>query len=216
MLRKESVDETTLGLIRQLQGKEYLKGFILVGGTGLALQIGHRKSIDIDLFSISDFDQVSILENLEKDFGFQVDYLEKNTLKGAIRGVKVDLLTHPYTSIKPPLNIDNLQIASIEDICAMKINAISNDGTRVKDFIDIYYLFNSYDLDKMLGFYQEKYQLRNRFHALKSLNYFSEVESDDWPELIADKKLTWKVIMRKIDENCKEFTASLTGKQKNR
>jgi hypothetical protein len=186
MLRKESVDETTLGLIRQLQGKEYLKGFILVGGTGLALQIGHRKSIDIDLFSISDFDQVSILENLEKDFGFQVDYLEKNTLKGAIRGVKVDLLTHPYTSIKPPLNID------------------------------IYYLFNSYDLDKMLGFYQEKYQLRNRFHALKSLNYFSEVESDDWPELIADKKLTWKVIMRKIDENCKEFTASLTGKQKNR
>jgi len=125
MLRTESVDRTTLDLIRQLQGKKYLEDFVLVGGTGLALQIGHRKSIVIDLFSISDFDQERVLENLEKDFGFQADYIERNTLKGTIHGVKVDLITHPYTLIKPPLNIDNVQIASIEDICAMKINAIS-------------------------------------------------------------------------------------------
>lgn len=203
MLRKESIDETTLELIRQLQGKEYLRDFILVGGTGLALQIGHRKSNDIDLFSISGFDQESVLENLERD-----------TLKGTIRAVKVDLLTHPYTLIKPPLRIDNVQIASTEDICAMKINAISNDGTRVKDFIDIYYLFNIYDLDKMLRLYQEKYQLRNRFHALKSLNYFSEVEPGNWPELIADKKLSWNTVMKEIDKNCKKFSESLRRKQK--
>jgi len=65
----------------------------------------------------------------------------------------------------------------------------------------------------MLRLYQEKYQLRNRFHALKSLNYFSEVESGEWPELIADKKLTWTEVMRKIDTNCIEYSKSLSRKQ---
>ena len=214
MLRNESVDETALDLIRQLQEKDYLRDFILVGGTGLALHIGHRKSDDIDLFSSSGFNQERILENLERDFGFQVDYLERDTLKGAIGGVKVDLLTHPYNLIKPPLNMDNVRIASMEDICAMKINAISNDGTRVKDFIDIYYLFNAFDLDMMLKLYQQKYKLRNRFHALKSLNYFSEVESGEWPELILDIELTWKEVMNEIDRKCKDFSKSLRRKQK--
>ncbi len=154
------------------------------------------------------------MENLERDFGFQVDYLERDTLKGAIGGVKVDLLTHPYNLIKPPLNMDNVRIASMEDICAMKINAISNDGTRVKDFIDIYYLFNAFDLDMMLKLYQQKYKLRNRFHALKSLNYFSEVESGEWPELILDIELTWKEVMNEIDRKCKDFSKSLRRKQK--
>ena len=214
MLRNESVDETALDLIRQLQEKDYLRDFILVGGTGLALHIGHRKSDDIDLFSSSGFNQERILENLERDFGFQVDYLERDTLKGAIGGVKVDLLTHPYNLIKPPLKMDNVRIASMEDICAMKINAISNDGTRVKDFIDIYYLFNAFDLDMMLKLYQQKYKLRNRFHALKSLNYFSEVESGEWPELILDIELTWKEVMNEIDRKCKDFSKSLRRKQK--
>ena len=214
MLRKESVDETTFDLIRQLQEKDYLREFMLVGGTGLALQIGHRKSDDIDLFSIPGFDQVRMLENLERDFGFQLDSLERNTLKGSIARIKVDLLTHPYPLIKPPLSFDNVRIASMEDICAMKINAISNDGTRVKDFIDIYYLFNAFDLNIMLRLYQEKYKLRNKFHALKSLNYFTEVNSGDWPELIADRNLTWKEVMKEIDEKCKDFNKSLPGKNK--
>ena len=68
MLHKESVEPSTLELLIELQGKDYLQGFHLVGGTALALKMGHRKSIDLDLFSNSDFDAGYILENLAVDF----------------------------------------------------------------------------------------------------------------------------------------------------
>jgi hypothetical protein len=209
MLQSESLDEKTFDLIRRLLEKEYLNEFFLVGGTGLALQIGHRKSDDIDLFSISGFDQVKTLENLESDFGFSMDYMEANTLKGSIDGIKVDLLTHGYRHIKPPVNFESIRIASPEDICAMKINAICNDGTRVKDFIDIYYLMRIFTLTEIIEFYKNKYELRNPFHALKSLNYFSEVETGDWPVLISCSELTWQEVMDRIDQECKAYSLSL-------
>ncbi|MCF8224912.1 MAG: nucleotidyl transferase AbiEii/AbiGii toxin family protein [Bacteroidales bacterium] len=213
MLRKESVDEKVFLLIQQLQRKDYLKSFILVGGTGLALQIGHRKSDDVDLFSPGDFDHYVILQELEKEYEFHLDYLERNTIKGSIGGIKVDILSHKYKLIKQPLETEGLCIASMQDIGAMKLNAISNDGTRVKDFIDLYYLLESFGVKEMLEFYEAKYQLRNSMHVLKSMNYFNEVDLADWPVLIRDKKLTWKDVRSLIDKKCKEYFLSLPGKE---
>ena len=96
MLQRESVDNRVLELICSLQNESYLQDFFLVGGTGLALQIGHRKSDDIDLFTLNEFDQKGLLERLESDFGFSMDYIENNTVKGSIEDVKVDLLSHKY------------------------------------------------------------------------------------------------------------------------
>lgn len=84
MLHTKTVTREVLRLIRKLQEKQYLEDFYLVGGTGLALQIGHRKSDDIDLFTNNDFDNNRLLEKLEADFGFEADQVEKNTLKGTI------------------------------------------------------------------------------------------------------------------------------------
>ena len=82
MLHAESVEQSTLELLVQLQKQEYLSGFHLAGGTALALKMGHRKSIDIDLFSNFSFDVGNLLENLSADFSFNLFFSAKNTIKG--------------------------------------------------------------------------------------------------------------------------------------
>ena len=90
MLYKNAVDSSTLDLLIQLQHKEYLKDFFLVGGTALALKIGHRKSIDLDLFSTISFDTNHLLENLSADFPFKLFFSATNTLKGSINQIQVE------------------------------------------------------------------------------------------------------------------------------
>ena len=136
MLHQETVDESTLELLIQLQNKDYLKGFYLAGGTALALSMGHRKSVDIDLFSDFKFDTAAILENLSADFVFQLFFSASNTIKGSINGIQIDILAHRYPLVGEPLFAENISMLSIEDITAMKLNAITVSGQRVKDFID--------------------------------------------------------------------------------
>jgi len=80
MLQKKAVRSNTLELIRSLQSDEFFNDFYLVGGTALALQIGHRESIDIDLFTTKDFDVNSTLEYLEQEYAFSLQLSAKNTL----------------------------------------------------------------------------------------------------------------------------------------
>ena len=129
MLHKETVDQSTLELLTGLQQKEYLKGFHLVGGTALALMIGHRKSVDLDLFSNFSFDTVQILENLSSDFSYTLFFSANNTLKGSINQVQVDILAHRFPLINEPLMSENISTLSIEDIAAMKL---CNLGKRTK------------------------------------------------------------------------------------
>lgn len=200
MLHKETVDESTLELLIKLQQKEYLKGFYLVGGTALALKIGHRKSIDIDLFSNFSFDAVQMLENISSDFPFKLFFSANNTLKGSIDRVQLDILAHRYPLVCDPLIIENISILSVEDIVAMKLNAISVSGQRVKDFIDIYYLLEEYSIAEMLGFFKKKYSQYNEVNVLKSLTWFDDVNLSEWPVLLINPKLKWGSIKKRIME----------------
>ena len=107
---------------------EILKDFFLVGGTALALQLGHRISIDLDLFSKNSFDRANMLSALENKYSFQLAYEASNTLKGEIAGVQVDLITHNYPLVKPLIETEGVRMATPDDIAAMKLNAISGDG----------------------------------------------------------------------------------------
>ena len=199
MLHTNTVTGEVLRLIRTIQEKSYLKEFYLVGETGLALQIGHRKSDEMDFFTHNDFDNSRVLEKLEEDFGFQADQLERNTIKGTVHGIKIDLLSHKYTLLDQIQNLEEIRIASVRDIAAMKVNVVSNDGTRIKDFIDIYFLLETYSLEDILTFFSKKYALRNPLHALKSLTYFEEVNLSDWPDIIINDKITWKKACKRIE-----------------
>ena len=189
MLHKETVDESTLELLIQLQQKEYLKGFYLVGGTALALKMGHRKSVDLDLFSNFSFDAVQLLDDLSTDFSFTLFFSANNTLKGSINQVQVDILAHRYPLVCDPVIIENICMLSVEDIAAMKLNAISVSGQRVKDFIDIYLLLETYSIGEMIGFYKKKYSQYNEANVLKSLCWFEEVDLSVLASSITNTKI---------------------------
>lgn len=200
MLHKETVDPSTLDLLIQLQQKEYLKDFYLVGGTALALRLGHRKSVDIDLFSNFSFDATRILENLAVDFSFSLFFSANNTIKGSINQVQIDILAHRYPLVCEPAILENIAMLSVEDIIALKLNAISVSGQRVKDFIDIYYLLDNYSVEDMIGFYKKKYAQFNEVNVLKSLCWFEDVDLSDWPVLLIDPKLKWVAVKKKIKD----------------
>ena len=124
MLHYETIEPTTLGLLKQLQDIPLLSKTRLVGGTSLALQIGHRKSIDIDLFGKIECEQYELVDALS-DLG-QLSILKesKNIHVYQLNGVKLDIVNYKYPWIKPIVIEDNLRLADIKDIAAMKITAI--------------------------------------------------------------------------------------------
>jgi hypothetical protein len=205
MLHQEIVEVSTLELIKSLQEKEYLNGFYLVGGTALALYLGHRKSIDLDLFSNHDFDAVQLLENIHQDFQYDLFFTAKNTLKGSIGGVKVDFLAHRYGYLHEPVVMSDLKLLSLQDIIAMKLNVISVSGQRSKDFIDMYYLLEHYEIGEMLSFYKTKYSQQHDTFILKSLIYYKEVDLSDWPVLIKNPRLKWTEVKKRLDQKVMSY-----------
>jgi len=212
MLYKEAVGASNLELLKSLQSKQYLLGFNLAGGTALALYNGHRKSIDLDLFSDFAFDTSAMLENLVQDFDFRLLFSAANTLKGSIGETEVDIIAHRYNLINNPVKEESIRILSEPDIIAMKLNAISTSGQRIKDFVDIYYLLDKYDIKTMSGFYLEKYNQSNDLLILKSLIYFDDVEESEWPILIKEPDLQWKDVKRKIQKKVIDYIRRETRK----
>jgi hypothetical protein len=164
------------------------------------LHFNHRKSIDIDLFSNFDFNASDLLEKIHQDFSYQLLFTASNTLKGHIDNINVDILAHRYKLVAGIETMDGINMVSLPDIIAMKLNAISTSGQRSKDFIDIYSLLKKYSLGKMLEFYQEKYNQQNISFILKSLIYFDDVDLADWPVLIENPKLKWGDIKKQIEK----------------
>ncbi len=205
MLLKKAVDTSTLELIKALQSRDYLKGFYLDGGTALAIYMDHRRSVDIDLFSNQSFDASQLLENIHQDFNYQLFHTALNTIKGSISDIKVDILAHRYPYLQAPQNIDGILLLSKQDIIAMKLNAISTSGQRSKDFIDLFYLLDIYNLADMLSFYKTKYNQQNDTLILKSLIYFEDVDLSDWPVLLKEPGLKWEDVKKKLDKTVMHY-----------
>jgi len=183
-------------------GDEWFKDFHLAGGTALALQTGHRKSIDLDLFALEDFDSDNLSQYLKANYGFSDSYIGKNTLRGFAEEIKVDFLAHAYPLVAPILAINNIRMYSAKDVAAMKLNAIIHNGTRVKDFVDIAWLSSVMPLSEMLGAFETKYQ-SNYVIALKSLLYFDDIDFNEPVQMTAGK-FQWKAISKRLEMMSKE------------
>ncbi len=193
------IQPETFSLIQELQSLEFLKAFYLVGGTSLALQLGHRNSIDIDFFTQNEFDDAELIENLLKNFQINIVFSKSNTLIGAINGIKTDFIRHNYPLLRDPITEEGITYLSMEDIAAMKLHAIVNSGKRLKDFIDIYFLLEHFSLKMMLSFYQEKYPHMNQMIALKAINFFDEIDPDIDPPILKNPISILK-IKKRINE----------------
>ncbi len=190
MLYTTTVERNTLELLIELMQKPYLQGFNLVGGTSLSLQIGHRISIDLDLFTSELFDTNELKSNLEDDFpAFQVILESQNTLITTINDIKVDFIRFKYGFVYQIVFEDKIRLANLKDIASMKIDAITGRGKK-KDFFDLFFLLERYSLSELLALYQEKYQHSTLFHVIKSLCYFDEAELEPDP-IILDKRVNW-------------------------
>lgn len=205
MLHLNTIDNTTFDLLKTLFTKEYLNNFALAGGTSLGLQIGHRKSIDIDLFSFGDLNMNEISLFLENDF---TDITIRRTtpvfIFANINGIKCDFVkysNHPL--INPCITEQEIRMYSKEDIAAMKLNAVCGRGTK-KDFYDIYSLLQSYSLKEILEFYDAKYKSDNSWMALRSLQYFEDADESSEPELIQDFP-HWKEIKKFLVNTVNNF-----------
>ena len=152
MLHYETIHPDTLELLRKIQSLEMFKDAWLVGGTALALQLGHRKSIDLDFFGSIDASLQEIASALSTFAS--VSPLSESSMKRflIVDGVKVDVVNYPYSWIDEPVIEDGVALAGIKDIAAMKLSAITNRGTR-KDFVDFYFLLKYFSFEELINLY---------------------------------------------------------------
>ncbi len=195
MLHYKSVSAELLELLEFIMNQREFDEFNLVGGTSLALQMGHRISIDIDLFGASEIDEDLFLEVLKKFGTVQVIKKSKNILICSVNGIKVDFVNYQYRLLESPLLEENIRLVKKKDIAAMKVNAIAGRGS-IKDFIDVYFLLNEFSINEMIGFYLQKYSDGSEFMVRKSLTYFDDADNEEAP--IMFQTITWKEIKKTI------------------
>ena len=205
MLHAETVIPGTLDLLKKIQSLPNVSGLRLVGGTALALHIGHRKSVDLDLFGRFDANISFRLQLLNA--GYAADGSETGTVQSLkVNGVKVDFVNYPYPWLSGPIAEDGMTLADIHDIAAMKLSAAANRGKK-KDFIDIAFLLERFPLSEMFELYQKKFSVTEFSFALRGLTYFEDAEDDPMPEMLIS--MTWKDVKLKIESAVREFVTGM-------
>ena len=195
MLHLETIEPKTLELLRKLQSLSIFENSRRVGGTALALQLGHRKSIDLDIFGKIAATPEEIQETCSEVGSLEISKTSKNINIYWVDGIKVDCVNYPYEWLEECRVLDGVRLASISDIAAMKISAIINRGTK-KDFIDLHFLLKAMSLNHILDLYDQKYTDGSRFIAIKSMTYFEDAESDPMPYMFED--VTWEDVKKSI------------------
>jgi predicted nucleotidyltransferase component of viral defense system len=203
MLYYETIDAATLQLLKELQDVDVFQDLRLVGGTSLALQLGHRKSIDLGFFGKVDFEQIDVKEVFGKFETVTAIKKSKNINIFEINGVKVDFVNYNYPWLQDLLIEDDLRLAQKKDIAAMKIAAITGRGSK-KDFVDLYYLLNEFSIEQILGFYKQKYLDASEFIALKSLSYFDDANEELPLDMLKD--ISWENVKKRIRTQIIEYT----------
>ncbi len=205
MLYTRTVEPRTFELLKKLMDLEVLKGFYLVGGTAIALQKGHRFSIDLDLFTPYPFDNDQVIEKLIETFeSFILKSEGKQMIFAEIEDVKVDLVKMNYPILFETTLDENIRMLHINDIAPMKLKAMVQRGSK-KDFFDIYYILQDMSLSTLLELYKSKFNQNEIFHVIKSLSYFEDAESDFNP-IVYDPKIDWNTIKENLKIELNRFT----------
>jgi len=201
VLQLKTIHKDTFSLLEELSSCKDLNSFALAGGTALALHLGHRISIDLDFITEQSFDSFALFEIIGESFDVENSSTATNSLslfiKSQSSSVKVDFIRHNYSRLKPWVTASGIRLFSLEDIAAMKLNAIANRGAK-KDFYDIHALLSCFTLPDMLVFFEEKYQKMNSFTVTKSLAYFDDADLE--PDPLSLVAITWDQIKADMEQ----------------
>lgn len=214
-LHWKTVSETLAEVLKKLMQLEELTNFRLVGGTSLCLQLGHRESYDIDMFTDMEYGTIDfgkIDGIIRKQFAYVDEGVFEISSMGFARlvgnsnkdSVKIDMFyTDPY--IRKFIETEGIRMASVEDIAAMKLEVILRAG-RKKDFWDIHELMESYSLEELLMKFGERYPYHREEDVLDGLTNFSDADNQLDP--ICLKRKFWELIKYDIEEIVKKYRAS--------
>ncbi len=204
-----TLDPVCLSFICTISHKPLLHDMRLVGGTSLALQYGHRRSVDLDFFghTTEDVDELTnMLSSCAKDV------VRGNCTKSIkayfLNNIKVDIVNYQYRWIDEPVICDGLRLASPKDIAAMKVNAVMGRGTK-KDFVDMYFLLRHYTFDEIMQFYLQKYPDGSEYRALLSMTYFADADPQPMPHMF--QQVEWNTIKEEVKHQVERYNQSITG-----
>jgi len=204
----EALTPATQNAFHLLGKLEFIKRFYLAGGTGLALHLGHRFSVDLDFFSAEADsvgpDERSTLRSLLDDPTLDITYDKDSTFVVAWRGVGISFFRlNLYPLVRPTLLLENVLLASIEEIGAMKLAAMIDRGTR-KDMVDLYFILQHVSLDSLFQVAAIKYSKVRTFavSATRAMSYFEDAESLPMPQMI--DKTPWSKMKKFLETKAME------------
>ncbi len=186
----------------------FIRQFYLAGGTGLALHLGHRFSVDLDFFSPAP-DAVgpevrAVLRETLDDPTLSITHDKEGTFVATWRGVGLSFFRLPlYPLIQQPLLVDGVPVATVEEIGAMKLAAIIDRGTR-KDLVDLYYILQKVPLERLFAVAAQKYARVRTFaiSATRALAYFDDAEALPMPLMI--DRTPWATMKRFLEHQAME------------
>ena len=214
MLQKKSVREPLWNLLKELLHSKVFCNYFLVGGTALSLQLGHRMSDDIDLFTRHDINKDEILDFLNKNYkgNYQIVNIQNIIMQILINEIKVDFVKYDYDLIEDVKAEKEIKYLGINDIAAMKLMAVANRGDQAKDFFDIYYLLKEIPLKDMFEYYKIKYKQSDISPIKRSLVYFDDVTDSNWSAVkLLHDKLSVKEVKQKIIDEVNNYNKNIIG-----
>lgn len=193
----------TKQVLNKFQELEFIQDWYLAGGTGLALQLGHRKSIDLDFFSEKFPKREILLANISH-FKPKIIQEAPGTLDTSIFGTKVSFLEYKYPLLENFVDYEKIKIANVLDIACMKVTAISSRGSK-KDLVDLYFILQKHSISDLFTAIEKKYEGVDyqKLHLLKSILYFSDANNDPDPDMI--DAISWNDIKDSIESKVKEY-----------
>ena len=203
---KKTFEKQTRRVFKSLGNSKLMSDFYLAGGTALALQFGHRQSIDLDFFGFKNFVNSDITKILSAMGRIKILSEDKGTIHLVLDKVNISWLHYPYKLIYKPVIFQGVELADWKDIACMKISAISGRGSK-KDFIDLFFILQKINLADLLNLFQRKYKGidYSMSHILKSLIYFEDAEKEPMPMMF--NQTTWQEMRNEIKKQVKQYMA---------
>lgn len=210
MFYETSISNEQLDVLKKLSEiNKVSDNFYLAGGTALSLRLGHRRSYDFDFFTYDKFDSDFYSNMIKIDFGGTVFSLSEDTVNGTINNIGISFFRYPYKLIRATDKFNNINLASLSDLAAMKLSAIMKRGTK-RDFYDIYELLNMFQLTELKTYILEKYNKNGNsfYHLTRSLFYFEDAEKDFDP--ISLNGTTWEKVKKYLLINEKKISKAFS------
>ena len=196
-MRDDILDERQRAALSALSRTARL-GFYLAGGTGLALHLAHRRSVDLDLFRNDPFDAEAMVREIQAE-GVPLEQVTtaRSTVHASVEQTLTSLLSFPYPLLEPTVaSASGLPVASLADIAAMKVEAIASRGAR-KDFYDLYFIGQSgMPFADAIEAFRKRFASANPdvYHRLRAMTYFEDAEKEPEPLLLRPAR--WEDVKR--------------------